>query len=612
MRSRWTTLPLLAALAVASLPAAAVHAEPVGPPTSVVVASTAPDGPKANGRSWAPSLSASGTVVAFASTADNLSDADGDAFSDVYVKDLDSGAVTLASARADGIKGDGPSGMPSLSADGATVAFASSAANLRPDDGPERSDIHVKNLVTGALVLASSTDDGTPLTEGSFDPAVSADGTHVAFTTRDGAVRVKDLSTGGLLVVPQLSTGPLSLSGDGSHVAGWGKVEGGGSWFPLQPIVVDLATGRVVRRFAPVEIVPAGLALSMGGETVGFTGGSSSGGLSFGRLCLGDVAAGTQRCVEPPSPGLPSGVALTVTLPDIDALSADASRLSATFRLIAGAEPSDPDPLNFSRVYVQDTTTGQAVFPAQGPGGLASDGMSMDSSLDAAGDTVAFASTATTLHPADTDPEVDVYVVELAGEDRRCTISGSDGDDVLEGTAGHDVICAEGGNDVVRAGAGDDVVYAGDGDDVVHGGDGDDAVHAEAGDDLVYGMNGHDRLAGGPGADRLQGDAGLDRVHGGAGDDGVWGGEADDVVRGGPGTDDVRGGTGRDALLGGAGDDAVHGDAGDDTVVGGPGDDAVHGNSGDDVLGGGRGTDVCNGGAGSDVARATWEVVRNV
>ena len=100
-----------------------------------------PDGKNGNGASKLASLTPDGRFVAFASLADNLVEADGNAQADVFLWDRQSGLIELISQSSDGRQGDNPSGAfmtsvgvwgerLSISADGRRVAFLSTAANL--------------------------------------------------------------------------------------------------------------------------------------------------------------------------------------------------------------------------------------------------------------------------------------------------------------------------------------------------------------------------------------------------------------------------------------------------------------------------------------------------
>jgi Tol biopolymer transport system component len=204
----------------------------------ITLASTSDAGTKGNGDSLEASLSADGTKVAFTSGATNLDPADTDSSGDVYVKDLITGDITLASTSDTGVKGSGS--RPSISADGTKLAFLSST-NLEPADTNGLTDVYVKDLATGDVTLASTSDAGT-VGEGDVNEFIrvflSADGTVVAFesqlvnldpadtdTLRD--VYVKDLLTGDLTLASTSDVGSKSngisrspsLSADGTRVA---------------------------------------------------------------------------------------------------------------------------------------------------------------------------------------------------------------------------------------------------------------------------------------------------------------------------------------------------------------------------------------------------------
>jgi hypothetical protein len=204
----------------------------------ITLASTSDTGVKGNLSSGfrGVSLSADGTRVAFDSSA-NLDPGDTDGLRDVYVKDLTTGDITLASTSDTGVKGNADN-SPSLSADGTRVAFASDAANLDPGDTDNVKDVYVKDLGTGDITLASTSDTGVKGNDNSSGGKLSADGTRVALlstatnldpgdTDSPRDVYVKDLTTGDLMLASTSDTGVkgnsinhyLSLSDDGTKVA---------------------------------------------------------------------------------------------------------------------------------------------------------------------------------------------------------------------------------------------------------------------------------------------------------------------------------------------------------------------------------------------------------
>jgi Tol biopolymer transport system component len=130
------------------------------------------------------SVSGSGRFVAFTTGADNLVPGDDNGAEDVFVRDVRFNRTVLVSRLGrSGPQGDGDSGRPSISADGRYVAFQSRAANLSPADPDEEQDIYVKDLETSRLTLASPGLDGEPSNARSGVPVISADGRFVAFAS---------------------------------------------------------------------------------------------------------------------------------------------------------------------------------------------------------------------------------------------------------------------------------------------------------------------------------------------------------------------------------------------------------------------------------------------
>ena len=70
---------------------------------------------------------------------------------------------------------------PSISADGRYVAFTSNASNLVAGDTNGASDVFVRDLQTGAITRVSTDAGGAQGNDHSYSPAISADGRYVAF-----------------------------------------------------------------------------------------------------------------------------------------------------------------------------------------------------------------------------------------------------------------------------------------------------------------------------------------------------------------------------------------------------------------------------------------------
>ena len=138
--------------------------------------------------SGSPAISADGRYVVFQSRADNLASDDTNGAYDIYLADTQTGSLTPISRNAQNSFGDQNSVTPSLSANGQVVAFASDATNLVANDNNVSRDVFIKNAQTGAITLVSTTqvtidNNLVEVAAGgrSDSPALSADGSKVAF-----------------------------------------------------------------------------------------------------------------------------------------------------------------------------------------------------------------------------------------------------------------------------------------------------------------------------------------------------------------------------------------------------------------------------------------------
>lgn len=102
------------------------------------------------------------SVIAFAEQSGSLVPGDTNGTQDVFVLDRGTGAVVRASTPADGTEADAAPGGPLLSGNGREVFFSSAATNLVPGDGNGLTDVFVRDLDTGALInLTPSRDSDT-------------------------------------------------------------------------------------------------------------------------------------------------------------------------------------------------------------------------------------------------------------------------------------------------------------------------------------------------------------------------------------------------------------------------------------------------------------------
>ncbi|GAA0346097.1 hypothetical protein [Streptomyces blastmyceticus] len=145
--------------------------------------SAAEDGTPGNDYSDTPTISANGRIVAFASLATNLVPGGSAPHTkNVYVRDLRTAKLTQVNAQDQGAPNDANADQPALSANGRYLAFTSSWLEWpRPHNPPEhRHAVYVRDLHTGRTEKANVGLEGTD--RDATDPSVSADGRYVAFT----------------------------------------------------------------------------------------------------------------------------------------------------------------------------------------------------------------------------------------------------------------------------------------------------------------------------------------------------------------------------------------------------------------------------------------------
>ncbi|MBI5716842.1 MAG: PD40 domain-containing protein [Burkholderiales bacterium] len=154
-----------------------------------------------------PSVSADGNRVAFWSFAANLTGGDSNGLWDIFVYDHAAGTrrrVSLTSTGGERNQGsESASRMvaPALSGDGRFVAYATTASNVVPGDTNGVQDVFVVEIATGAVQRASVATGGaqgdaaSPIGQGER-PAISHDGTWIAFTTTATNLGVPTTTTG--------------------------------------------------------------------------------------------------------------------------------------------------------------------------------------------------------------------------------------------------------------------------------------------------------------------------------------------------------------------------------------------------------------------------------
>jgi Tol biopolymer transport system component len=155
--------------------------------STITLESVDSDGAVANAECHLPDLSADGRYLVFVSSATNLDRrAHEGPWPNVFLRDRLRGVTRMISVTSAGEAANGPSGEPVISADARTIAYTSWATNLAP--GPDANgaamDVYVLDLATGSHSRASISSDGRqPIGGASFGPSISGDGALIAFTS---------------------------------------------------------------------------------------------------------------------------------------------------------------------------------------------------------------------------------------------------------------------------------------------------------------------------------------------------------------------------------------------------------------------------------------------
>lgn len=148
------------------------------------------------------SISQDGRYVVFASAATNLVSGDTNGKTDIFVKDLQTGTISLVSATLAGTPGNGDSGEAvgdddqstgyAISGNGRYVVFSSLSSDLVANDTNNGADLFLRDLQSGltTLLTVNSTGSGSGSSLSTVGeeqiygrPAISDDGRFVAFST---------------------------------------------------------------------------------------------------------------------------------------------------------------------------------------------------------------------------------------------------------------------------------------------------------------------------------------------------------------------------------------------------------------------------------------------
>jgi Tol biopolymer transport system component len=328
---------------------------------TVLVSSDA-NGVPGNSTSQQAAVSGDGRYVAFSSFASNLVPGDTNQRPDVFLKDLQTGSIERVSVASDGSQGNDGSFAPAISADGRYVAFVSMASNFYSGDSPESWDIFVHDRQTGQTVHVGS--------GGNFDegPSISGDGRYVAFAS-NGTIVVYDGQTGQSRIASVANDGT-----PGNGASDYPSISADGRYVAFSSVAMNLVSGDTngVRDVFVRDLL-------------------------LGTTTRASIATdGTQSNGEVPDmerPGI-SGDGRFITF------------TSAASNLVQG------DMNGVLDTFIHDMTTGQTRRVSLSSAGIEANGASGDNvlvSVSSNGNYVVFTSVASNLVPEDTNGFMDVF-----------------------------------------------------------------------------------------------------------------------------------------------------------------------------------------------------------
>jgi hypothetical protein len=216
-------------------------------------------GAASGGVSRRPSVSHDGRFVSFTSVATDLVAGDTNGKADVFVRDMLLGVTVRASVRTGGLQANGDSPFTSaISGDGRFVAFSSLASDLVAGDTNGAWDVFVFDRVAVTTVRASVATSGAQGNGPSgwmARPSITEDGAQVAFASRASNLIVGDTNLSDDVFVRDIAAGTttrVSVTASGHGLSGHsGQVD--------QNTTVAIASGNadavVFVSAAPLEVI---------------------------------------------------------------------------------------------------------------------------------------------------------------------------------------------------------------------------------------------------------------------------------------------------------------------------------------------------------------------
>ncbi len=342
---------------------------------------TGEGGPAETGATLALDMSDDGNVLVFASEATSLIENDRNGVADIFAVDRAGETLELITAASMPSQGNADSFGSVISLDNRYIAFHSAASNLVPGDRNDQVDAFVHDTQTQTTTLVSVGIDGIPADAGSYVLAISQNGRYVLFESDAANLIAEDNNAVRDLFVRDILEGTtirVSTSADGIEANGWSSQ---GVFTP---------DGRYI------AFISAASNLTDNDDN------------NRPDFFFRDLETGAIQRFSPPTE--------VIGNESIGSISFDGSYLGVTF--------TREDLTTEVGVYNTQTQTFQVI--SQTPTGEPSDGASQGITLSGDGRFAAFISEASNLVANDTNDAADVFVRDLVtGQTTRLDLPGA-------------------------------------------------------------------------------------------------------------------------------------------------------------------------------------------
>jgi Tol biopolymer transport system component len=324
---------------------------------------------QANSYSRSADISADGRYVVFRSEASNLVAGDTNGAEDIFLRDQQAGETARISISSGGAQANDGSYFPAISADGRFVAFDSDATNLVGGDTNGVTDIFVRDRQTGLTSRVSVRSDGAQGNDVSDSYlSMSADGRFIAFNSDATNLAAEDTNSASDIFVHDRQTGVTErISLDSAEAQA-----NGGSFDP---------------------------SMSADGRYVAFSSGATN-------LAAGDTNGRVDIFVRDRLMGVTTRVSVNSNGVQVDRDAREAS-ISGDGRFVAFSSDArnmlDEEAYGYPHVYIHDRQTGATTLASITPDGyqmvgwstmpdLSSDGRYLAFEFEDRGDGIAFTS----------------------------------------------------------------------------------------------------------------------------------------------------------------------------------------------------------------------------